>query len=158
MLALTYAIFWQRCWGGAACQPKSFYEACDAMGILVWVEFWITGDDNGGGGGADALPLDHGLFLQSAESVIRLARAHPSVAIYVGGNEQMPCADLDEGLGKLVAELDGTRCYVSGSVYDGFADGKGAHRPNRYTSHYSISRSRLIYSRSLLMYSRSLLC
>ena len=24
-----------RCWGGAACQPAAFYEACDEMGILV---------------------------------------------------------------------------------------------------------------------------
>jgi len=32
-----------RCWGGAACQPRAFYKACDAFGILVWVEFWITG-------------------------------------------------------------------------------------------------------------------
>ena len=24
-----------RCWGGVACQPAAFYEACDEMGILV---------------------------------------------------------------------------------------------------------------------------
>ena len=32
-----------RCWGGAGCQPRALYDACDALGILVWVEFWITG-------------------------------------------------------------------------------------------------------------------
>ena len=86
-----------RCWGGAACQPAAFYEACDEMGILVlhlspvasrlshsralclalagflmymarqvWVEFWITGDNDGRfpGAGARDYPLDHPLFLQ----------------------------------------------------------------------------------------------
>lgn len=24
-------------------QTAAFYEACDAYGVLVWVEFWITG-------------------------------------------------------------------------------------------------------------------
>ena len=86
-----------RCWGGAACQPAAFYEACDEMGILVlhlspvasrlshsralclalagflmymsgqvWVEFWITGDNDGRfpGAGSRDYPLDHPLFLQ----------------------------------------------------------------------------------------------
>jgi len=35
-----------RCWGGAGCQTPALYEACDALGILVWVEFWITGANN----------------------------------------------------------------------------------------------------------------
>lgn len=43
------------------------------------------------------------------------ARAHTSVAIYVGGNEQTPCAVLDTGLRALVARLDPSRPYVSGA-------------------------------------------
>jgi hypothetical protein len=43
---------------------------------------------------------------------------------------QVPCADLDSGLQTLVSDEDGTRAYVSGSLWDGFADGKGATRPN----------------------------
>ena len=88
------------------------------------------GDNDGRGGGSAQNPLDHDLFLRSAESVIRTARAHPSVAVYVGGNEQMPCPDLDSGLRALVESLDGGRVYVSGSLWDGFADSKGATRPN----------------------------
>ena len=66
-------------------------QACDALGLLVWVEFWITGDNNGGagGGGSSEYPKDHQLFLLSAACVIRGARTHPSVALYVGGNEQV---------------------------------------------------------------------
>ncbi len=48
----------------------------------------------------------------------------------VGCNEQVPCADLDSGLRERVRALDGARPYVSGSLWDGFADGKGATRPD----------------------------
>eukprot|EP00961_Rhodomonas_salina_P037942 509623-Rhodomonas_salina.2 len=57
----------------------AFYEACDAYGVLVWVEFWITGDDNGRGSGDSQYPLDHRLFLECAEDVIRLY-CHPPCA------------------------------------------------------------------------------
>ena len=53
--------------------------------------------------------------MQSAEGLIMRARAHTSVAIYVGGNEQTPCAVLDTGLRALVARLDPSRPYVSGA-------------------------------------------
>jgi len=119
-----------RCWGGAGCQGQALYEACDALGVLVWVEFWITADNDGAEGGAAGNPLDHELFLHSAARVIRDSRAHPSVTVYVGGNEQRPCAELDAGLASLVGSLAAGRPYVSGSVFDGFADGCGGHRPN----------------------------
>ena len=89
-----------------------------------------AGDNDGRGGGSAQNPLDHALFLKSAECVIRAARGHPSVVVYVGGNEQVPCADLDSGLRERVSALDGVRPYVSGSLWDGFADGKGATRPD----------------------------
>ncbi len=119
-----------RCWGGAGCQGQALYEACDALGVLLWVEFWITADNDGVEGGAAGNPLDHQLFLDSAARVIRDSRTHPSVAVYVGGNEQRPSPELDEGLEALVVSLRTGRPYVSGSVFDGFADGCGGHRPN----------------------------
>jgi len=60
-----------RCWGGAGCQRKPFYDACDEFGIMVWVEFWITGDDDGRGGGSADFPLDHELFMRCAEDLVR---------------------------------------------------------------------------------------
>ena len=32
-----------RLWGGASCDAAPLYDACDALGLLVWQEFWITG-------------------------------------------------------------------------------------------------------------------
>ncbi len=28
-----------RCWGGCGCQKDEFYDLCDELGIMVWVEF-----------------------------------------------------------------------------------------------------------------------
>ena len=36
-------------WGGAGATPSTFFEACDELGLLVWMEFWITGDCDGRG-------------------------------------------------------------------------------------------------------------
>ena len=49
LLALQMGMNMIRLWAGAACAREPFYEACDDAGILVWQEFWITGDCNGRG-------------------------------------------------------------------------------------------------------------
>lgn len=38
-----------RLWGGCNATRPAFLHACDALGILVWWEFWITGDCMGRG-------------------------------------------------------------------------------------------------------------
>lgn len=96
-------------------------------------------------------PLDHELFLFCARDTVKLLRNHPSLALWVGGNEQVPPSDINEALkndlqlhpyfmnsndGETSKELtpvtkepseylDGTRVYVQGSMWDGFANGKG---------------------------------
>ncbi|XP_010674750.1 mannosylglycoprotein endo-beta-mannosidase isoform X2 [Beta vulgaris subsp. vulgaris] len=138
-----------RCWGGGLAERPEFYHYCDVNGLLVWQEFWITGDVDGRG---DPIsnpngPLDHDLFLLCARDTIKLLRNHASLALWVGGNEQIPPDDInaalkldlrlhpsfgnDNGNGRVVEDtdpsqyLDGTRVYVQGSMWDGFADGKG---------------------------------
>ena len=32
-----------RLWGGAGLWPAALLCACDEAGIMVWLEFWITG-------------------------------------------------------------------------------------------------------------------
>jgi mannosylglycoprotein endo-beta-mannosidase len=67
-------------------------------------EFWITGDCNGRGATptspiSDASwPDDHQLFYLSARDVIKRLRNHPCIALWCGGNEQRPAADLDAAL------------------------------------------------------------
>lgn len=104
-------------------------------------------------------PLDHDLFLFCARDTVKLLRNHPSLALWVGGNEQTPPDDinmamknylklhpyfrhaeekektvgaLSERLGDPSQYLDGTRIYIQGSLWDGFADGKGGFTDGPY--------------------------
>ncbi|XP_057960468.1 mannosylglycoprotein endo-beta-mannosidase isoform X1 [Malania oleifera] len=142
-----------RCWGGGLAERPEFYHYCDIYGLMVWQEFWITGDCDGRGqpvSNPDG-PLDHELFLLCARDTVKLLRNHPSLALWVGGNEQIPPEDINkvlkddlklhpyyektneshkhtEGLSSVKDPsqyLDGTRIYVQGSMWDGFANGKG---------------------------------
>jgi mannosylglycoprotein endo-beta-mannosidase len=158
-----------RCWGGGLAERPDFYHYCDLYGLLVscetlkclcfrivssfngsnstqvWQEFWITGDVDGRGIPVSNPngPLDHDLFLLCARDTIKLLRNHASLALWVGGNEQVPPYDINTALKSYLKlhplftsakstdstdpskYMDGTRAYVQGSMWDGFADGKG---------------------------------
>ena len=43
-------------------------------------------------------PLDHNLFIRSAADTIRRLRNHACIALWCGGNEQMPAKDIDAAL------------------------------------------------------------
>ncbi|GBG76893.1 hypothetical protein CBR_g23107 [Chara braunii] len=135
-----------RVWGGALAERPEFYDACDERGILVWQEFWITGDCNGRGVPPSDRnwPLDHELFILCVRDTVKMLRNHPSLAFWVGGNEQVPAEDVNN---KLMKELrlaggsdedpsfflDGTRPYFRASLWDGFASGTGAWSDGPYT-------------------------
>lgn len=145
-----------RCWGGGLAERPEFYQYCDLYGLLVWQEFWITGDVDGRGVPVSNPngPLDHELFLICARDTIKLLRNHASLALWVGGNEQHPPDDIntalkndlqlhpyftspDTGINLMNSHtwpkayqdpslyLDGTRLYIQGSLWDGFAKGNG---------------------------------
>ncbi|KAJ0734584.1 putative mannosylglycoprotein endo-beta-mannosidase [Helianthus annuus] len=150
-----------RCWGGGLAERPDFYHYCDIYGLLVWQEFWITGDVDGRG---DPIsnpngPLDHELFLYCARDTVKLLRNHPSLALWVGGNEQTPPDDINEALtndlklhpfflkvNKSTEKeettaltsmdpsqyLDGTRVYIKGSLWEGFADSQGGWTDGPY--------------------------
>ncbi|KAG5541419.1 hypothetical protein RHGRI_021295 [Rhododendron griersonianum] len=154
-----------RCWGGGLAERPEFYHYCDIYGLLVWQEFWITGDCDGRGipiSNPDG-PLDHELFLLCARDTVKLLRNHPSLALWVGGNEQVPPEDINtalkdelklhpyfqistqsgnsqEDIFPLLDDpsqyLDGTRIYIQGSMWDGFADGKGDFSDGPYEIQY----------------------
>ena len=100
-----------RFWGGGIAESDRFYELCDKYGLLIWQEFWMTGDTRH--------PQDKGLYMNNVESTVKRIRNHPSVAYYVCSNEstEMP------GMRELLAKLDGTRGYQMQSECDGIHDG-----------------------------------
>ncbi|EOA39601.1 hypothetical protein CARUB_v10008228mg [Capsella rubella] len=146
-----------RCWGGGLAERPDFYHFCDIYGLLVWQEFWITGDVDGRGVPVSNPngPLDHDLFLFCARDTVKLLRNHPSLALWVGGNEQVPPKDINEALKQdlklhpyfktqMLSDadsdpsvyLDGSRVYIQGSMWDGFADGKGNFTDGPYEIQY----------------------
>jgi len=102
-----------RLWAGGVAESDDFYDLCDEFGILVWNEFWLTGDTQ--------LPADRALYRANVADTILRLRNHASLAYYVSANERdaksiIPIRDL-------VEQLDGTRDYQTGSETDGIHDG-----------------------------------
>lgn len=110
-----------RIWGGALVERPEFYEACDRYGMLVFQDFWMSGDCNGRW--LDPFKIDdqwtrrkypdnHNLFLESAADMIKMVRNHPSLAIWCGGNEIAPPDDILHTLrDSILPALDGTRIF-----------------------------------------------
>lgn len=135
-----------RVWGGGLTERPEFYEACDKYGLLVFQDFWISADCNGRWYDTykkdDTLerrkyPDDHTLFLESAEDQIRMLRNHPSLAIWCGGNEIRPPADILTVLrDSLLPSLDDTRYFFEYSNHDSMSlhahDGPYTIQPDRY--------------------------
>lgn len=100
-----------RQWGGGITESDKFYDMCDELGIMVWTEFWMTGDTKH--------PVDRGLHLQNVESTVKRIRNHPSQAYYVCSNESTEMT----GIRELIDRLDGTRGYQMQSECSGIHDG-----------------------------------
>lgn len=100
-----------RMWGGGIAESDYFFQLCDEMGLLVWQEFWMTGDTKH--------PQDKDLYLSNVEATVKRLRNHPSLAYYVSSNEstEMP------GAKELIMKLDDTRGYQMQSECDGVHDG-----------------------------------
>lgn len=117
-----------RIWGGAIIERPEFYAACDKYGLLVFQDFWFSGDCNGRW--LDPMkkddqwtrrkyPDDHLLSLQTAADQIKLIRNHPSLAFWCGGNEITPPDDILLPLrDSILPQLDGTRYFFDYSNSD----------------------------------------
>jgi len=117
-----------RVWGGALTERPEFYAACDRYGLLVFQDFWNSGDCNGRW--EDPMkkedqwtrrkyPDDHDLFIASAADQIKMIRNHPSLALWCGGNEITPPEDILHALkDSLMPALDGTRHFIDYSNSD----------------------------------------
>ncbi|AXY73355.1 glycosyl hydrolase [Paraflavitalea soli] len=117
-----------RIWGGALLERPEFYKACDKYGMLVFQDFWMSGDCNGrwqdpkkaeDQATRRKYPDDHDLFLRSVADGIKLIRNHPSLAIWCGGNEITPPDDILAAMrDSLLPQLDGTRVFFDYSNSD----------------------------------------
>ena len=70
-----------RVWGGGLYESELFYDLCDELGLLVWQDFPY----------ACGYYPDTGLYAAAAQeeavSAVRRLRAHPSLALWCGNNE-----------------------------------------------------------------------
>ncbi|MDP4201217.1 MAG: glycoside hydrolase family 2 TIM barrel-domain containing protein [Bacteroidota bacterium] len=117
-----------RIWGGAIIERPEFYAACDKYGMLVFQDFWFSGDCNGRW--VDPMksedqwtrrkyPDDHALSLKSMADMVKMIRNHASLAIWCGGNEIPPPTDILLPLqDSILPKLDGTRCFFPYSNSD----------------------------------------
>jgi hypothetical protein len=100
-----------RIWGGGIAESDYWFQLADEMGIMIWQEFWMTGDTKH--------PYDASLYFANMTSTIKRIRNHPSLALYVSSNETTEMT----GAKELMKNLDGTRDYQMQSECDGVHDG-----------------------------------
>ena len=128
-----------RIWGGGITPPDAFFESADKYGLLVWSDFWITGDTNGEFKGSSDYPLEGSVFIRNVISTILRIRNHPSLLVWTGGNEGHARKELYDAMRSQVINLDGTRPFIPSS--SGFAKlppgWKGSFPDNNYSGVYS---------------------
>jgi hypothetical protein len=97
-----------RNWSGQS-TSEIFYDLCDEYGLLVWNDFWLNTE------GWNYNPADNDLFLRNVADTLKRYRTHPSIALWCPRNEGVPPQPLNEGIDRLIRELDGTRYYQPNS-------------------------------------------
>ncbi|MDD3787501.1 MAG: glycoside hydrolase family 2 TIM barrel-domain containing protein [Petrimonas sp.] len=100
-----------RLWGGGITESDYFFQLCDELGIMVWAEFWMTGDTKH--------PSDKNIYYSNVASTVKRIRNHPSLAYYVSSNESTEMGETE----RLIQQLDGTRGYQMQSECCGVHDG-----------------------------------
>jgi len=108
-----------RIWGGGVTPCDEFWDAADRYGLLVWSDFWITGDTQGEFKGSPDWPLEGDVFIKNVKSTILRIRNHPSLLVWTGGNEGHARKELYDVMRNSIITLDGTRPFIPSS--SGFA-------------------------------------
>ena len=127
-----------RVWGGGVAETEPFYDCADRLGLLVYQEFWMSGDNNGRWAGDYSWPLDHEAYLVNARDVVRRLRRHPSLFLYGGGNELNPSGlspppNIEAGLREAIAELDSPeRAFITSSMDGGTLGGNQSEHDPTY--------------------------
>jgi len=129
-----------RIWGGGITPPEEFFACCDEMGLLVWHDFWITGDCQATWDkGSKDYPFDEEVFLKNAVDVVKRLRNHPSLLVWTAGNEGYPRQEIYVPLrDEILAKLDGTRPFLPSSGYSSPPEDWGLSWPdNQVAGTYS---------------------
>jgi beta-galactosidase/beta-glucuronidase len=108
-----------RIWGGGVTPCDEFFDAADRYGLLIWSDFWITGDTQGEFKGSPDWPFETDVFKKNVESTILRIRNHPSLLVWTGGNEGHARRELYDFMRNSIVSLDGTRPFIPSS--SGFA-------------------------------------
>jgi hypothetical protein len=108
-----------RIWGGGVTPKDEFWDAADRYGLLVWSDFWVTGDTQGEFKGSPDWPIEGDIFIKNVKSTILRIRNHPSLLVWTGGNEGHARKELYDAMRESIITLDGTRPYIPSS--SGFA-------------------------------------
>ncbi|WP_373057975.1 sugar-binding domain-containing protein [Zunongwangia sp. H14] len=108
-----------RIWGGGITPPDTFFNLADKYGMLVWSDFWVTGDTHGEFKGSTDWPVEPDVFVDNVKSTIYRIRNHPSLLLWTGGNEGHIRKDVYRQMRQSVIDLDGTRPFIPSS--SGFA-------------------------------------
>ena len=128
-----------RIWGGGITPPDQFFNAADRYGLLVWSDFWVTGDTQGEFKGSPDWPLEGDVFIKNMTSTILRIRNHPSLLLWTGGNEGHARKELYYAMRDSIIKLDGTRPFIPSS--SGFAklpaDWKASWPDNKQSGVYS---------------------
>jgi beta-mannosidase len=119
-----------RVWGGGIYEHDHFYAESDRLGLLLWQDFMFA---------CAMYPEGDPAFVAEVEAEaryqVRRLRAHPSLALWCGNNENQWIHEMrnwdrpelppygallyDRVLPTVVAELDGRTSYWPGSPYGG---------------------------------------
>lgn len=108
-----------RIWGGGTTPPDVFFDLADRNGLMVWSDFWVTGDTHGEFKGSVDNPRESKVFISNMVSTIKRIRNHPSLLVWTGGNEGHIRKDLYDVMRESIITLDGTRPFIPSS--SGFA-------------------------------------
>ncbi|NND08526.1 MAG: hypothetical protein HKN87_19270 [Saprospiraceae bacterium] len=108
-----------RIWGGGITPPDHFFEIANRLGLMIWSDFWVTGDTQGEFKGSPDWPLEGSVFIDNVTSTIYRIRNHPSLLVWTGGNEGHARKVLYDAMRNATIELDGTRPFIPSS--SGFA-------------------------------------
>jgi exo-1,4-beta-D-glucosaminidase len=128
-----------RIWGGGVTPNDTFFDLADRYGLLVWSDFWVTGDTHGEFKGSTDWPLQPEIFEKNVINTIYRIRNHASLLLWTGGNEGHIRKDVYEKMRESVIKLDGTRPFIpSSSGYAKLPEGfSGSWPDNKAAGVYS---------------------